>query len=189
MSNTNHKHIIEGLKNLGKRETPHAEAVIQALVKSVSDDNLVQCEADGLEIPDVQLRAVSTGTNATFLVIPKKDSYVMLASIEGSQEYVIVATEIAEKVVCKIGDMTFDVTDSVIKLNGDDYAGLVKVKELTSQLNALENKVNSILQTLQTVVVPLAPSGTYPFAPLFSPITPLTNTQQTQIENKKVKHG
>ena len=76
----------------------------------------------------------------------------------------------------------------LIKLNEGDNNGLAIVKELTTKYNNLENKYNSLLQILQTVIIPLAPSGTYPFAQLFASQQPLTPTQQSEIENKKVTH-
>lgn len=189
MSDTAHKKIIEGLKTLGKGNKPHANAIIEAKVKSVSNDNLVLCEADGLDIPDVQLRAIIDGNNLGILVVPKANTYVLIGSIEGRQEYIVLNVQEAEKILIKVGNITLDILSTVIKLNGDTHGGLTKIQSLTTKINTIENKVNAILSALQAVVVPLAPSGTYPFAPLFSPITALTNTLQSDIENTKVKHG
>lgn len=80
--------------------------------------------------------------------------------------------------------------DGTILINGDDEDGLVKVNDLVTKINALENLVNTILSTLKATVIPLAPSGTYPFASLYASantISPLTN--KAALENIKVKHG
>ena len=75
-----------------------------------------------------------------------------------------------------------------IILMGGDNKGLVKVVELKNKLNALENQMNNILTILKATSIPLAPSGTYPFGPLYASINPLTPTQQTDIENPLIKH-
>jgi hypothetical protein len=75
-----------------------------------------------------------------------------------------------------------------IVLMGGDNKGLVKVVELKNKLNAVENQMNNILNVLKTTTIPLAPSGTYPFAPLYASINPLTPTQQTDIENPLITH-
>lgn len=189
MSTKTHQQIVQGIEKLGKGKNPHANVIIEAKVKSVSNDNLVLCEANSLDIPDVQLRPIVDGANKAVLVIPKVNSYVLIGSIEGRQEYIVLKVEEAEKILVKVGNMTFDILDTVIKLNGDTHGGLTKIQALTTKINNIENKVNAILSALQAVVIPLAPSGTYPFAPLFSAITALTNTLQSDIENTKVKHG
>jgi hypothetical protein len=66
---------------------------------------------------------------------------------------------------------------------------MVKVGDLVSKMQQVEGKVNDVLTALQGVVIPLAPSGTYSFAPIFSPITTINPlTQQSDLENTKVQH-
>jgi len=189
MSDNNHRKIVEGLKNLYKKKITDGGSILRAKVISVSGDNLVQCEADGLDIPDVQLRPIIDGSNRAMLIIPKANSYVLVGSIESQQEYIVLSVEQAEKIIIKVGDITFDILDTVVKLNGDQYDGLVKVGELKSKLNALENKVNDLIIACSSQVVTLAPSGAFPLASFFTSVTALTPTQQSDIENTKVKHG
>jgi hypothetical protein len=47
--------------------------------------------------------------------------------------------------------------------------------------------VNTILDTLKTIVIPLAPSGTYPFAPLFTTINDLPAQNKSDLEETKIK--
>ena len=70
------------------------------------------------------------------------------------------------------------------------FEGIPKVIELTSKINALENLINSMLLALKNTVIPLAPSGTYPFAPLYAAlnnISPLTKKED--LANPNVTHG
>lgn len=78
-------------------------------------------------------------------------------------------------------------SNSDIILNDGENEGLVIVGPLTDKINAIENKVNDFLADYQahSVIDPI--SGTA--GPLFGVApTPLTNTQQSEIENPKVTH-
>jgi hypothetical protein len=111
--------------------------------------------------------------NTGFLIIPKDESLVLVTMINKHTGYVAMFSEVEE-----------------IQLNGDNYDGLVKINDLVNKLNALENLVNNILTTLKATTIPLAPSGTYPFAPLytaFSNIAPITS--KNDLENQTVLHG
>lgn len=88
----------------------------------------------------------------------------------------IVALRIAEGVLCAV---LFSKVDSV-EINGNEFDGLVKVKELTDRLNALENAFN-----VHTHILALT-SGTGTAAP---PANQLTPTIQSDIENATVLHG
>ena len=74
-------------------------------------------------------------------------------------------------------------------LNGTDFGGMVKVIELTEKINNLEKKLNDLITACSNQIVTLAPSGTFPLAPYFTSVTPLIETQQSEIENTIIKHG
>lgn len=70
------------------------------------------------------------------------------------------------------------------------FEGLVKVIELTTKINALENLVNNLLNVLKSTSIPLAPSGTYPFAPLYEALNAINPiTKKEDISNPNVTHG
>jgi len=76
-----------------------------------------------------------------------------------------------------------------IKFNDGSNEGIPKVVALASKIAAVETLVNNILTVLKATTIPLAPSGTYPFAALYaalSVIAPITS--QASIEDTKVKH-
>lgn len=77
-----------------------------------------------------------------------------------------------------------------IGLKGTEFGGLVKVIELTQKLNALEDKVNSIITTFNSHVHNGVTTGVGTSAVTPTTITgTLTPTQQKEIENKNVTHG
>lgn len=107
-----------------------------------------------------------------FTLIPANNSVVIVQQTSQATAYVSMVSKVDQ-----------------IYLAGDANGGLVKVQDLVSKLNALENKVNSLIIACSSQVVTLAPSGVFALAPFFTSVTPLTPTQQTELENQTVKHG
>lgn len=123
---------------------------------------------------EVELKEVRLQTDSSngILITPSVGSFVVVVPIADFEFIVVMYSEI----------------DSIKLLDGS-FGGLTKVDELTEKLNNLESLVNNLLSALQGVSIPLAPSGTYPFAPLFSSYQPLTQTQVSDLENEKITHG
>lgn len=123
------------------------------------------------KIFDVKLTAGTS--NTPFLITPTVGSTVLATFLSKDTAFVSLYSEI----------------DSV-KIRGDQFGGLVKVQELVDKINQLENQINDIYNVLIGISIPLAPSGTYPFAPNFvniSPIAPITG--KSDLENTEVLHG
>jgi hypothetical protein len=161
-------------------------------VKSVDEDKstcivLSKSGKESVEIPNVSLQV---GVCDGLQIIPKIDSDVLILRSTYQSPFVVNWSDI-DKYYIQVGDSSFTIeNDGKMQLNDGSYDGLVKVKELTDKINALENLVNNLLNTLKATTIPLAPSGTYPFAPLyasFNPIQPIT--QQSDIENINITHG
>lgn len=82
-----------------------------------------------------------------------------------------------------------DYETPIVAFNGGENAGLVKVKELTEKLNAIEKKVNDFLADYRphTHIDPISgftgPHKTPPTIPL-----DIDETNQSEIENNKVLH-
>lgn len=127
------------------------------------------------------------------VIIPKKDSFVLVTFMDKNHAFVSATSEI-EKVIVDFPELTgtveeINIKDTEIVLNDGNNKGIVKVVELTQKLNALENLVNNILTALKSTTIPLAPSGSYPFAPLYAAMNNISPvTSQSDIENDKIKH-
>ena len=77
-----------------------------------------------------------------------------------------------------------------IILKGGNFFGLVKVKELTQKLNALENKVNEIRSQFNSHTHSgVTTGGGVSAVPAVTISGSLSVTQQADIENKTIKHG
>lgn len=134
--------------------------------KMVCDCTPLDGSADFL---DVRLNANYT---KGFTLIPKDGSVVIVTQLSDATAYVSMVSEVDE-----------------IYLAGDDNGGLVKVQDLVSKLNAIENKVNTIITTFNAHTH-VASSFGAPTTPPPSPVVgTLTPTQVTDLENKKVQHG
>jgi hypothetical protein len=142
-------------------------------VNSVDMDNLL-CDCTPIssdtaaDLLNVKLMTIS---KSGFLIIPKVDSQVIVTMLSNQTGYVAMFSEVDE-----------------IMLNGDNFDGLIKIGDLITKLNNLENKVNLIVTsyTAHTHAV----SGLATGVPIGAPVTPtLTPTVQSDLENTTVKHG
>lgn len=158
---------------------------LRSLVKPNNDGYSKVCTVDSVDLTNntcycipvngdadiLGVRLIANENNG-FLLIPEVNSIVIVSFLNDSAAYVSMCSKVSE-----------------IQLNGSNYDGLVKVQELTDKLNNLENKLNDLITACTNQVVTLAPSGTFPLASFFTSVTPLTPTQQTEIENLTVKQG
>jgi hypothetical protein len=175
--------IPEAIQILIQRELARTE-IYSVLCRVISVDNTERtCEVEPLngnsELFGVRFQANIELTEGIYIE-PKVNSHVIIGFLNPVQALVLQYSEVENVYIDTNGDTIF---------NGGTNFGMVKVADLVQKLNALETKVNDLIIALQGVVIPLAPSGTYPFAPIFSPITIINPlTQQSDLENTKVQH-
>jgi hypothetical protein len=173
--------ITESIKKIAGTWGKDYVQIILAEIVSVdeSERTCIVTQVTGeseTEIPDVNLLAES---NDGFLRIPKVGSNVIIAVTDNNSPFVLMFSE------C---DKIYSIQDE-FQFNDGAYGGLVKVNNLTEKINNLEEKLNTILDTLKSVVIPLAPSGTYGLIADFGDILPLTETDKSELENDKITHG
>lgn len=117
------------------------------------------------EITDVRLQAEDS--NGVYFK-PAVDSFVIIAPIEDFEFVVIMYSAI----------------DEIQFLDGS-YGGLVKIADLITKMNNLENKVNALITFINTHSH--ASNGAPP-SPTFLGGS-LTLTNQAEIENPLISHG
>lgn len=159
------------------------------ILLNTRDNDLVRLLLCNVESVDIQKRialvtTISGSTSFEFevnlqtsvsdglIIVPKVDSDVVVLFSKNTNPLIIQYSDIDEYI-----------------LNGVDFGGMVKVIELTEKINNLENKLNDLITACSNQIVTLAPSGTFPLAPYFTSVTPLIQTQQSEIENTIIKHG
>lgn len=156
-------------------KTLASEVDINTVVCKVSNINTTKntCTCtpiDGTaEILGVRLMAENS---KGFLIIPKDGTTVIVNMINTFTGYISMFSEVDK-----------------IYLNGDTYSGLVKIDDLITKLNNLENKVNELVLYSQThihsggTIMGSTGTGTPPIT------TSLTPTIKNDLENKNVVHG
>lgn len=160
-------------------------------VDSVSEDDF-ECDVTAIggnattKIPSVRLAAEA---NDGFTLIPSVGSTVTVTVTTRGLAYVSMFSDI-DKVIVVINETKLVIEDGKITFNDGSFEGLVKVVELTEKLNNLEKKVNDMISKYDTHTHPGVTAGFASSGPIAgAPITPLTATVQSDIENDKIIHG
>lgn len=150
-----------------------ATNLYQGVVTALSD---ITCEVsiDGLSIPDVRLRASTEVDGSQIIVRPAVGSVVIVGSLTGDLDHLVV--------------LSMDRAEEVI-INGGKLGGLIKVQELTQQLNALESEVNDLKQLFASWV-PVKGDGGAVLRGLLGSWAGkrLTPSRREDYEDTKVKH-
>ena len=125
------------------------------------------------EIQNVKLTTNITGAGVGFLLIPKINSLVVVTFLDNSSAYVSMVAEVDE-----------------VNVNGKTLGGLVKVIDLTTKLNNLENKVNALITGISGwVPVPNDGGAALKVALTAWLSSSLTPTVRANIENILIKQG
>lgn len=196
MGGKNRQKIQSAIKELGKADKYE---IYTGEVDSVDEDNQT-CNvllAEELLVYDVRL-CVAMGSDKAMFVLPKKGSTIVIAQMDGGVDFCLVQASEIDKLWCKVEDMTFEMTKDGQVFNGGDNKGLVKVKELTDKINALEKDINKLKQILQTILAtPVNEPGNGAPSVFQSALNgamasyysqQIQETQQADIENKDVQH-
>ena len=173
--------IAEAIRALSGMDDLQYESVICTVsninkTKMLCDCSPVNGDADFTEV------RLNANYKKGFVLVPKNGSVVVVSQVSNEVAYISMVSEVDE-----------------ILLAGDDNGGIVKVSELTTKLNNLENQLNNLIADLLTIAVTLTSGGTTPLLSsvlgglittnLSNVTTPLTPTQSSELENTTVKHG
>jgi voltage-gated potassium channel Kch len=139
----------------------------------------VQPLDDEIEIDGIRL--IADDKEKGIINVPTVESIVIVTFLDASNGFISLLSEI----------------DS-IGLRGDAFKGLVKIEDLVSKINRIENKLNSLITKFNSHIhVTTATAGLAPPIGVIGTISP-TVTQETAIaptttvddlENKNVTHG
>lgn len=105
------------------RKLVHTETVIiPGTVQQVDEETgtLIVQTAEGLKIEDVRLRSV-IGDNDGVIVVPQKDSSVLMARINDSNNFVVISMEKVDKVKYFLSDKYMEMDKDGLQVSaGDD---------------------------------------------------------------------
>lgn len=165
--------------------------IIVCTVDSVDIDNKVcncipvSSEAETI-IENVQLSAEN---NDGILIVPSVGSTVILAYSKYNNPFVLMYEDIDIYQII-VNQTKFLLQDGLTQFNDGSLGGLVKVIDLTTKLNNLENKVNSLVSTFNSHVHSGVTTGGGSSAVTPTPIVgTLTPTNRGDIENNTITHG
>lgn len=166
---------------------PKAAVVSVGTVKSVDKSNhTCDVERDGQPtLFNCRLNATIDKHESHLVAFPAKDSFVavLIYDPEGTDSIVIATTAIDE-ISAKIKNTTMVMTSDDIVFNGGVLGGIVKVSELTKQLNGFVNVFNTHTHVVNTTGSATAQSGMAQVVTVKQ-----SDFKQADYENKKVKHG
>ncbi len=174
--------IQEAIKMIAQRELARAEMYCVLCTVNSVDTSERTCEVTPLngkaDLFDVRFQAELSLTEGMFIE-PKVNSTVLVAFINSIQAAVVMCSEIENIYIDTQGDTVF---------NGGQNDGMVKVGDLVTKLNNLENKVNDLVTWTSTHThtgVTPGPGSTGTAVGIVGTLTP---TQQSDLENTKVQH-
>ena len=118
---------------------------------------------DEMEIKEVRLNC-STTENEGVVIVPKKDSHVLITSIDGLYWFV--------SQYSAIDKITVDAESKII-FNGGENKGLIQIEKLTQKLNELVDKFNQHTHTgtFSGAIGEIPVSGTIEATSIPTPIT------------------
>lgn len=158
-----------------------------AKVKSVSGNKcsvITVTDDTEVTIEDVLLQ---TEVCDGLLITPKKDSNVLVALSVYNPPYIAMFSDIDEFYL-QVGDSSVTVKNNgKIQFNDGSYGSLIKIQDLVTKLNNIENLLNQFIGIYNSHThTNSAGTTTTPSAPETQTLTP---TQLADIENNLITHG
>lgn len=144
-------------------------------------DTIVVKPAEGDNIPDVKLKAIISTNTKKIVLYPAVGSFVTVTLLRNSDVdyYVSQYSEVEETIInC----------DNIV-INGGDNHGLVKIADLVTRMNLIEQKVNDVVSKFNAHTHTGVTAGGGVSGITATPVVgALTETNQAQLEDTKVKH-
>ena len=195
------KEIREVRMMLSERLRNAAKAAMYGTVKSV-DENARTCDVQigGIVYEGVLLYSVEKENLRGRVLIPKRESAVIVARIAASNRLYVTMFSEVEKVIFTVGDkvtMTCDgekieATAPKIVLNGGDLGGLINIKPITDKINELIEAHNTHTHSIPSGQVAVTGSATAQNTPapvqVPAPTTKHDKVKREDYEDTKVTH-
>jgi hypothetical protein len=183
--------IERAVRQLAGMDASDKVSMLLCTVESVDlDSRTCTCaNITGTAVADVLDAQLMAEVDDGVLHVPTINSTVIVVMSKYAPPYVAMFSEL-DRIYTVVGNSVIDVTPGKITLNDGAFGGLVKVIDLTSKLNALENKVNALITAHNTHV-----HGGVTFGSDSTTTTPsqvpgqLTPTERSEIENTTIIHG
>lgn len=180
--------IRDAIKEIMRQEMPPMSMACK--VTAVDEERSV-CDVEPVdgsaEILDVLLLAEESD-EIGMIKIPAVGSSVYVTFISKDLAFVSLIAELS-KVSIKIKDLSLVIDEREIQLNGDDLGGIVKAKELKTQLDKNSDAIDKILNAINTSITGVGDGGALLQTQMKLKIAGAKTADLSDIENEKVKHG
>lgn len=160
------------------------------------DKDKCVCDVDlgnGATLHVVKLKAIEDDKENGLVIIPKEGTMVCAAMLEGIEaNWVIVQYSAIDswQITTDSGSRITIADDGKVLLNGDDHKGIVKVKELTEKLNAIEDDINNLKNVFSGWTAVSQDGGAaLKGAAAAWYAQQITKTQESDLKNDNVQHG
>lgn len=161
---------------------------ITGTVKSLEGDSCTVNLGD-IDITDVKLRATLNENDDYVVFRPKVGSSVLMLSLSGrTDNLTVVKVDQLDSMDIKMGDIKLHIDSQGIKINGDNFGGIVKAGELKNQVDKNTAVLKSIQQAFSSWSVAQGDGGSV-LKGLSSSFANMQRADLSHIENEKVKHG
>jgi len=176
----------ELLQALRDHCNPGDQVLVADIVSVDQNNDTVEISVDGMELGDVRLRSIIDSQGNRVVVYPAVGSIVLVGRIGHSNQLYVQAVSEVDKVLCRIGNMKLEVTESGFVYNEGSHT-TANADILKSELNKLTKRVDDLLDALNQAA-PDSSTGTFK-ASLTPRLAAIVNKEDfSGIENDKIKH-
>jgi hypothetical protein len=186
--------VRQGLLKLFKGKTPVQVFVAKVISVSLTD---FTCDVDpiddGATYYHVRLKPTIDGDDNGIICVPKENSYVLVGILGNNENAAfILSCSLDEYVLIKANNGAYIKIheNGNIVMNGGGLNGMVKVADLVTRMNTIEQDLNAIKAAFAAwVPVPNDGGAALKTAATAWAAQALALTTQVMLENTKVKHG
>ena len=147
-------------------------------VVAVNDNSVVDVEPLSGKAKIFDVKLVSGKDETNFVIVPELNSIVTITYTSKDTAFVSCFSKVKE-----------------VLIRGDQHGGLIKIDELVKKMNRIEDKLNGLISkhnshihiTTATISASAVPGVLSPTTSQEVAIAP--NTQKSDLENPKIKHG
>lgn len=169
--------IKEIVKLTFKSEKIYSEVCTIVSVNETERTCVCQPIDDSAQLQKVRLQAIKN-QSVGLVQIPKVGSYVIVTFIDNRNSFISTLTEV-DKIL---------IDTDLVQFNGGTLDGMVKINDLVTKLNNLENTLNTFMNTTFNTHTHISASPGSPTAvPVPLNIASLTPTVKADLENTKIK--
>ncbi len=167
--------------------------IISGKVKSISGNTCTVQREGSPDLLDVRLNAVVKSLNSQILIIPKQNSDVLCAVIDGlrTETFVVAVSEIDSFEVWFDNAKTkgFKITADGAVFDEGGNGGMTITPELKTQLDIMSARIDAIIDVLGQVPSGAVHPNTTAWETIYNPVfNALPVEDFSNIENERVKH-